>query len=680
MPTSDQERLDAISKALAEIKHRQDAFDQRLAGIEAALKVAPAEPQHEAPVEKPEPVAQVAAEPKPPRRPWLETSIGLTLINRVGVVTLVLGIGFFFKWAVDNEWIGPAARVALGIIAGFFTIAAGEILARKEQRTFAQGVTATGISILYLATYAAFAFYQLIPQALAVASMPVITALAGVLALRYEALAIAALGLFGGYLTPVLLGARQDHPWFLMSYLLVLAAGALAIARTRLWRLLEVLSAIGTAILYTTWMVRSFNHEKQFVATLFLLAFYALYMIAGRIEPVFLAAQFFTTAGVAIVSASSPGRYFMLAILLAAAGLWVAERRSWRAAVSVAFVSFWAISGLFSSDSASLKPPGILFAGFTFGFLLFLAWTPWALIVRQQAIGVQDLYVLALNAAAYFGACYWRFNSRYHAWLGLFAIALAGVHVLLAYELWQRQPQTHRELRPVLLSFGVALALFTLAIPLQFTDYRITMAWSLEAAAFSWIGARLRSARMIVAAAVVFVLVWARLAFIDAWVSTRTPLLNERFLTFAIAAVCFWLAAKWIEAPAELRLVLYLAGHAAMLWTLTQETLSWAGRVASPGNVVSVETISVSILYALYAVVLVSAGVATRTAVNRIAGLVIMSAVVVKLYVFDVWQLGRFYRTLAFVALGILLLSTSFLYSHFRALIESWWKKDQAGT
>jgi hypothetical protein len=32
------------------------------------------------------------------------------------------------------------------------------------------------------------------------------------------------------------------------------------------------------------------------------------------------------------------------------------------------------------------------------------------------------------------------------------------------------------------------------------------------------------------------------------------------------------------------------------------------------------------------------------------------------------------------VALGALLLATSFLYSHFRALIETWWKNDEAAS
>ena len=40
-------------------------------------------------------------------------------VNRIGVITLVLGVAFFFKYAVDNRWIGETGRVVLGILAGY---------------------------------------------------------------------------------------------------------------------------------------------------------------------------------------------------------------------------------------------------------------------------------------------------------------------------------------------------------------------------------------------------------------------------------------------------------------------------------------------------------------------------------------------------------------------------------
>jgi uncharacterized membrane protein len=152
---------------------------------------------------------------------------------------------------------------------------------------------------------------------------------------------------------------------------------------------------------------------------------------------------------------------------------------------------------------------------------------------------------------------------------------------------------------------------------------------------------------------------------------------NARFLTFCIAALGCWLSAWWAGRK-EIALVHYAAGHVFMLWGMSLEIIGWAERTTAPQEQLSVETVSISILFAIYAVTLVSIGVASRTTVNRIAGLGLISFVVVKLYIFDVWQLGRIYRISAFVALGALLLTTSFLYSHFRTLIESLWKNDEA--
>jgi uncharacterized membrane protein len=110
---------------------------------------------------------------------------------------------------------------------------------------------------------------------------------------------------------------------------------------------------------------------------------------------------------------------------------------------------------------------------------------------------------------------------------------------------------------------------------------------------------------------------------------------------------------------------------------LTLEVLMWVGRNSSDANRISAETFSVSVLYGIYAVALVGIGVLSRTAVNRISGLVLIGFVIVKLYLFDVWQLDRVYRIAAFVALGVLLISTSFLYSRYRHVLEALLRKDE---
>ncbi len=636
----------------------------------------------EVPVER----ETVLSSPPQAHTPGLESRVGLTIVNRVGVITTVLGIGFFFKWAVDNDWIGPAGRVMLGVLAAFATLAAADVLWRRGQRIFAQGITGTGISVLYLSIYAAFGFYHLIPQSLAFVLMAVTTAMAGALAMRYDALPVASLGLLGGFLTPFLLSTGENRPWFLFGYVLLLDLGALSLARVQKWRLLEILSFAGTALLYEAWLSNTpanrpaAAHPDQVVGTFYLLAFYALFALTTTLQPVFLFLQLTASIPFAGIYDRDPGMYFPLSLVLILAGLAMADWKRWRYVPTVALGSFGFSYLLWSSGLADPLPTGHIFLGLTGAFLAFLAWLPWWTMVRQREARAQDLIVMAVNGGAYLAASYAILNPSYHPWMGLFAVVLAAIHLAIGAQLWRTRTAQGLSVTPVLLALGVSLTFLTLAAPIQFTAYRITMSWALEAAGLTWIGTRIKNTPAFTAAGLIFVLVLVRLLAMDAWIyhtaAGHAPLLNERFVTFALSAGCLWLAAYWLR-PERTAVVYYLAGHIVLLWTLTQEVLDWAERRSGLQDLLSLETVSISILYAIYALVLIGIGVGARFALNRIAGLGLIGLVVLKLYVFDVWQLGRLHRTLAFVALGVLLLSTSFLYSHFRALLENWWKDDE---
>src|SRR5258706_12073158 len=113
-----------------------------------------------------------------------------------------------------------------------------------------------------------------------------------------------------------------------------------------------------------------------------------------------------------------------------------------------------------------------------------------------------------------------------------------------------------------------------------------------------------------------------------------------------------------------------------MLWGLGLEALGWVGRHASPDNLVSAESASISILMGCYAVLLVGAGALYRSALNRILGLGLIAVVIAKLYLYDVWLLVRIYRIAAFGILGALLLITSYVYSRYREKIEAWWNDE----
>jgi uncharacterized membrane protein len=111
-----------------------------------------------------------------------------------------------------------------------------------------------------------------------------------------------------------------------------------------------------------------------------------------------------------------------------------------------------------------------------------------------------------------------------------------------------------------------------------------------------------------------------------------------------------------------------------LLWGLGLEVAGWAQRTAEPQNLRSVTSTSISVLVAAYAVMLVAAGVSRRSAVTRVIGMALIGLVVLKLYLYDVWLLGQFYRMTAFAILGVLLLVMSYFYSRFRGSMESWWR------
>ncbi|MDP4131019.1 MAG: DUF2339 domain-containing protein [Bacteroidota bacterium] len=50
--------------------------------------------------------------------PDIEKFIGENLINKVGFAVLVLGISFFVKYAIDQEWINKTGRVCIGLFCG----------------------------------------------------------------------------------------------------------------------------------------------------------------------------------------------------------------------------------------------------------------------------------------------------------------------------------------------------------------------------------------------------------------------------------------------------------------------------------------------------------------------------------------------------------------------------------
>src|SRR5690606_19313884 len=86
-----------------------------LAAVDRAADEPAPSPETERPAAARDAIASSAPH-EPPRT--VEAAIGLTWATRIGGLLLLAGVAFFFKYAVDNAWLGPWARVGLGAAVG----------------------------------------------------------------------------------------------------------------------------------------------------------------------------------------------------------------------------------------------------------------------------------------------------------------------------------------------------------------------------------------------------------------------------------------------------------------------------------------------------------------------------------------------------------------------------------
>ena len=215
--------------------------------------------------------------------PSLESRIGSQWFNRIGILAVLIAVAWFLKYAFDNHWIGPLGRVAFGLVAGAALIAWSERFQRRGFAPFAYSLKAVGSGTLYLALWAAFSVYQLIPAGAAFGAMIVVTALNGLMCWTQDSELLALYATAGGLITPLLVSTGENHEITLFSYLLILDLAVLALAALRPWSRLLFLAFVGTVLFVTGWWFEFYSQEQAGRTALFLVCFFLTFALAPRL-------------------------------------------------------------------------------------------------------------------------------------------------------------------------------------------------------------------------------------------------------------------------------------------------------------------------------------------------------------------------------------------------------------
>ena len=235
--------------------------------------------------------------------PDLEKFIGENLINKIGILILVLGISFFVKYAIDKNWINETARVAIGILSGTLVMGIAHKL-KKNYIAFSSVIVAGAISIYYFTIAIAFHDYHIFSQTGAFAIMVVITAFSAFVSINYNRQELAVLSLIGGFAVPFMVSTGQGNYAILFTYIAILNIGILAMAYYKKWNLVTILSFVFTTLLFLSWSFaemskENFPHQGAFVfATLFYFIFSITVVINNvRNKGVFSTIEYFIITG-----------------------------------------------------------------------------------------------------------------------------------------------------------------------------------------------------------------------------------------------------------------------------------------------------------------------------------------------------------------------------------------------
>ncbi len=329
----------------------------------------------------------------------------------------------------------------------------------------------------------------------------------------------------------------------------------------------------------------------------------------------------------------------------------------------------------------------VAYVGATIIFLQYVGATTLFHFVWSRPPKQFDFALMTLNASAYFGMSYAMLWPEFRGWMGAFTVLLAALYAVLAYiSIRVRGLGDHLGLMLI----GIAVIFVAIAVPVQLGGAWISVAWSVQGVVLVWVAFVLKAKTMLYSGFGLVIVAGVRALFFDSVLPSDgyVFLLNYRTLGFvpviwalyavaAIGNVRRPIFKDWD--PTRYVYTAVIAANFLTLWVLSAEIIGLFQSAvtslpaAQLGNITS---LSLTLLWAIYALVLIGVGIRKKWRAVRIGGLLLLTVPIGKLFLIDSFALDNVYRVAAFLTLGTILLGGGFAYQRFSEEIRGFLFKD----
>ena len=217
-----------------------------------------------------------------------EKYIGENLFGKIGILIFIIGIGFFVKYAIDQNWINETARTLMGYAVGAGMLVLAERL-HKRYHTFSSLLAGGTFGIYYLITAIAFHYYDLFSHTMAFVILCATTIFMSAVSVLYDRKELAVTALVGGFIAPFIISTDSSSIISLQIYIGILNIGMFCLAMYKKWAILPMVSfAFTYIILWGTTAIGSFTDSEAVTIYPTLLAFATLFYVIFLLPVVFI--------------------------------------------------------------------------------------------------------------------------------------------------------------------------------------------------------------------------------------------------------------------------------------------------------------------------------------------------------------------------------------------------------